>query len=51
MPQSLSIAMQILVGVPTYIFLMWAALLLVQASLRHREALRHATVVLSEADS
>jgi hypothetical protein len=50
-PQSLSIALQVLVGIPTYILLLWAALRLVQASLRHREALRQAGVVLSEADS
>ena len=50
-PQSLSIALQVLVGVPTYVLLLWAALHLVQASLRHRQALQHAAVVLSEADS
>jgi hypothetical protein len=50
-PQTLSIALQVLVGVPTYIFLLWMALRLVQASLRHRQALHHAAVVLSEADS
>jgi len=50
-PQSLSIAMQVLVGIPAYTLLLWVALYLVQASLRHRTALQHAGAVLSEVDS
>lgn len=46
-PQALSIAAQVVVGIPTYVLLLWLALHLVHAALRQREALRHARAVLA----
>ncbi len=46
-PQALSIALQVAVGIPTYVLLLWAALHLVHTAVHQREALRHARAVLA----
>jgi hypothetical protein len=50
-PRSLSIALQVAVGIPTYILLLWLALQLVHSGVRQREALRHARTVLARPDA
>jgi hypothetical protein len=48
--QSLSIAMQVLVGVPTYVALVWLALRTIHAVTRTRQATRRAAAVLASVE-
>jgi hypothetical protein len=46
-PQALSIALQVAVGIPTYVLLLWLALRLVHTAVQQQEALRQARAVLA----
>jgi hypothetical protein len=50
-PQALSIALQVAVGIPAYVLLLWLALHLVHAGVRQHEALRHARAVLTRPEA
>jgi hypothetical protein len=50
-PQVVSIASQVAVGIPTYILMLWLALRLVHAGVRQHEALRNARAVLSRPEA
>ncbi len=50
-PQALSIALQVAVGMPTYVLLLWLALRLVHAAVLQREALRRARAVLARPEA
>jgi len=49
-PQTLSIGMQVAIGVPTYVLLVWLALTAVRSAVRHREAFLRARTVLTEVE-